>query len=552
MNRSTIRHSILIFFLITVISYSIFSLLLFNIVTDCSYTEYNKAFDTLKTMEFKLNISADTENWDIRTLVVIKNQLIYVNKNILIHDNGALVLINSVLKINASFPGDLGIKVFNGGNLTVIGSVITAYNTSHHYYIEVNNGSELYVKNSEISYAGVYGSAIPQVLEQYPNGLCTHDSIFTSEFPRTALFVEESNVTIINSIFQNIINDIFFYKLKNCKLINSTISGSGGVFLSNSNYSIIADNTLIDMGIMLMYSSNYNNVTNNTLIGGGIYILNSLNNSIVQNAIHRYQSTGIYIEPSGRNIIRDNQLFGCGFFINGKKQALTQLLIEGNTINHKPLIFILNESNQKYSLENTVGQVIVIYSYNITIQNTYVSNTSEAYLIINSTDLRIVNSTSTINGIGIRFWMCSNCVIWGNSIANNKWGIFLMKTDNITISENVIHNNSYGIHIIDSNNTVIIENIIQGNRYGIYSWNSLNNTIENNTFKDNMVNIKDNLLRGPLIDAYTLVMIMVVISAATAVSIVVAKKLRGTNAEQKYKKISQRKPTGSDEEKGLT
>ena len=43
-----------------------------------------------------------------------------------------------MIKMNLTYPGEYRIDVFSGGNLTLIGSTITALNRSNRYYIRVH------------------------------------------------------------------------------------------------------------------------------------------------------------------------------------------------------------------------------------------------------------------------------------------------------------------------------------------------------------------------------------------------------------------------------
>jgi len=64
--------------------------------------------------------------WNISTVTNIKDQTLVVNESIYILNGGALVLCNTVLKMNLTSVGEYKIEVFAGGNLTLINSVITA------------------------------------------------------------------------------------------------------------------------------------------------------------------------------------------------------------------------------------------------------------------------------------------------------------------------------------------------------------------------------------------------------------------------------------------
>ena len=397
--------------------------------------------------------------------------------------------------------------------MTLINSTITSLTQSFHYCISVTNGSALYVSNSQISYAcievlndssllindskisyaGYEAPPVSQSDQQHLTSLNNRDglSVPTYHIAQDALYVMESSVTIAYSTFQDIKLGLVFYRIRNCKVINNTFSG-GDFFIgiSESDGCVVTNNTLTPANIWVSNTNN-TNVTDNSIIGGSINVEDSVNIHVARNTVYNSRGIGIYVykRVSGMCVIRGNKLIRCGFFVNGEKKALADLLLESNTINNKPLAFVFNASNRKYTFGSGVGQVIVIYSENITIQNTQISDTSGAFLTVKSTDLVVVGSTVVDSGVGISFWASANCEIRDCNITNNTWGIFLFESMNNTISENFIRDNSYGIILKDSQNTKIVGNTIQENQYGIYLYYSTNTTIEDNTFIDNAKDI---------------------------------------------------------------
>ncbi len=475
-----------------------------------------------RNLTCKMGVAEADETWDISTNVTIINRILSISNDILIHDNGTLTLINSTLEINSTFPGELGVKVVDGGSLILMNSTITAFNASNPYYVKVTNGSTLCINNSKISHAGTWGSPILQSESQHSGGLYYGSELSVSEMARDAVYTEKSHIVILNSVLQDIKCGILLYYLKNCMITDNIISGDSELWLAGSNSSVVANNTLISMSIWLAGTKNVN-VSDNTLIGGEISISNPINTCVIRNTIiDGHKVTGIvkymrgifvYMTAPGVCEVKDNRLFRCGFFIDGGREALTGLILENNMINLKPLIFILNSSNQEYAFRNYVGQVITIYSENITIQDTYISDAGSALVILQSTNVTLTNVTLIDNSVGIFLTGCTNCLVVRSNVISAVEGIYAHNCANclvvrsnvisavegihaykcryITITENIIESNSYGIYLDNSNNNTISENIIQGNHYGIYLCGSQNNTITNNTFRDNTVDVFD-------------------------------------------------------------
>ena len=494
MKKANFSHFIILFLFISLaFFYPVVSPLLVGYGYDIAGVASAKPHYISRNSTHKMRVAEADEAWDISTNVTIINRILSISKDILIHDNGTLILINSTLEMNSTYPGELGLKVFDGGSLILINSTITTLNASNPYYIKVTNGSTLYINNSKISHAGTWGSPILQSEYQHSGGFYYSSGLSISEIPRFALSVEESNIAILNSVFQNIKCGITLYKVENCMIIDNIISGELALRLSASNSSVVANNTLISMSIWLSNTKNVN-VSDNTLIGGEISISDPIDTRAIRNTvIYGYKNSGIeiYMSAPGVCTVKENRLFRCGFFIDGEKEALTGLLLENNMVNSKPLVFILNSSDQKYAFGNYVGQVFAIYSENITIQDTYISDTGRAIVILRSTNITIANVTLIGNSVGLYFLECTNCLVIRSNVISAVEGIYAYTCRYTTITENIIENNSYGIYLRKSNNNTISENIIQGNHYGIYLWGSPNNTITNNTFRDNAVDVFD-------------------------------------------------------------
>jgi len=280
--------------------------------------------------------------------------------------------------------------------------------------------------------------------------------------------------------------------------IGPDISGfSGyGIRLYQSNGNIISDNLISNTftGINILYSSD-NVISSNIMYSnwlGGIRLSGSTNNTISENTIssgtfaHALSYTGIdlvdsnnnvvssntivsefddfydnsysglYLWDSSDNTIIDNTLVKCGFQWYG----LYQNILEGNTINGKPLVYLLGESDK---VIDYAGQIILIQCDSITIENTEISNTQ----------------------IAIELLETHNCIITGNTLTNNWRGVCLEYSDNNIISENMFSNNRYSVNLREeSSHIVVSNNIIQNSAIGI-SGSTGNNIIEENSIRNN-------------------------------------------------------------------
>jgi parallel beta-helix repeat protein len=227
-----------------------------------------------------------------------------------------------------------------------------------------------------------------------------------------------------------------------------------------------------------------NNITGNNITGSywiGIDLLGD-NNSIVKNV---FVDCGLYWELCKGSVVRDN------------------------VVNGKPLAYLENAENLK--VENA-GQVILIRSNNITVNNLNLSCTTLGVQLYRSSNSTIINNNIANNTIaGIWLYSGSNNNISSNNItanyrgnavgilADDDYGIAIAR-NNITgnvwglqlywmsgnLSQNNIANNRYGIFTGDvSGCNVIGNNIAANDNYGVYLYKSADNSFKGNNITSN-------------------------------------------------------------------
>ena len=94
-------------------------------------------------------------DWVINQLTVVADETLIINGSIIVESGGVLILNNTTIYMNLTSPGEHYIQVKSGGNLTILNSLITAYNTKNRYYFYAESGSLLRIENSTIKYSGV-------------------------------------------------------------------------------------------------------------------------------------------------------------------------------------------------------------------------------------------------------------------------------------------------------------------------------------------------------------------------------------------------------------
>jgi parallel beta-helix repeat protein len=181
------------------------------------------------------------------------------------------------------------------------------------------------------------------------------------------------------------------------------------------------------------------------------------------------------------NLIANNSFYNDGLIILGENSGNIFL---NNTLNEKMILVLENESD-KYITEN-VGQIILIYCNNITIEGKEFSNTSACIQIINSDECNIIENNLTDNVFGIYVDSSFNTIIYNNNISDNLLnGITLISCFESKISGNTITRNG-DLYFSYHGYLDIIEYLnISG---GIFFISSFENNISDNTISENYEN----------------------------------------------------------------
>ncbi|MFH1101422.1 MAG: DUF2341 domain-containing protein [Methanobacteriota archaeon] len=270
---------------------------------------------------------------------------------------------------------------------------------------------------------------------------------------------------------------------KNNTIIDSEESGAGiritvdGVHIStftisNSWYGVYPHN------------SNNNTISDNVFINTttGIFLSSSENNTIIKN-IYLNIFEGIHL-GSANNTIIENIFVHTGLFVF----SLEKNIVFNNTVNDKPLIYLMNVSDT--ILDEIVGQIILLDCYNITIQNQDLSNTTVGIELLNTHNSSISGISLKNNGFGIYLIQSDNNFFMELIMSNNSCGanIYLSDRNNISKS-NILSNSEFGIGIQASDNNTLINNTLSSNGYGIYCYDSDINQIIENTLSENGIAI---------------------------------------------------------------
>jgi parallel beta-helix repeat protein len=294
--------------------------------------------------------------------------------------------------------------------------------------------------------------------------------------------------TISNNIFSNSTYSIILSDSSGNEIFLNTINNSAvGIELHTSQANKIHDNLISNNsdGILVWYSSLDNLIQNNTIkFNHDIGIRLSTTSATVSGNNFSNNSAGLVLSYCSDNFVKNNCFFNDGLFIHESYRNI----VENNTINEKPILYMEEKSNK--IIDNAVGQVFLISCDNITVQNLEFSYACMSIDLVDTVDSRIEkNIFSYANTYEIFIEYSENITIENNTIENlnGDSGIHILRSYHTNIKNNIIRNGAvYGILLYDSDNNMVFGNNISNNKIGIYLLDYCsNNTISNNKIFNN-------------------------------------------------------------------
>ena len=349
---------------------------------------------------------AAQEDLVINSPTVLKDQVVVLSGNLLV--NSKLILDNVILKMNSSLDRPFRIEVYEGGELVIKDSIITAYDPRYHYYVKVDKGSRFYMENSELSHAGVWGPI-------YAGGL----------------WISTDDAIILNcTIHSNYDYGIHVYNASYVEIINCKIYGNNiGIYLLNSSFVTISKCDIYSNSIGIYergsyYSTvKYSHISDNSY--WGVTIWDSIFPLTSDSTIHDNAHDGVIIWYSFFA-----KIYNCKVYNNEN----------GFNIRYTPLVTI--SSSEAYS--NTKSGLLFfhvepLYNYPLA--------------ILDSLGTIVANSFHN-NTYGIYMLESRKTKIEACNILDNTWGIYVEGTTQYTFI--------YYSNFIDNTNHIYVDEKAQG------------------------------------------------------------------------------------------
>jgi len=436
-------------------------------------------------------LSPSPGDWVVNNTEVRENEIMVLTGNLVVESGGNLTLINCTLLMNCTYDGEWQIRVESGGIMSVLeGSNITAYNPNYEFLFYVYG--RLIMRDSELHECG-YDWDHPRPIE-------------------AGMWLETSEgVVIENCKISNCYCGIHCWNSSYITISGCNISqnrcgiccmGSSSITITNC---AISQNAWCGVDLFSIFlhengtwyykrSSNIT-ITNCTLSwnnGEGIRCRGAWNITITGCDISQNNWDGIYcsadnvlisrctISKNARHgilcycssslIIADNVFVEDGILLSGWELKHFIHDIRNNTVNGKPLYYILNATT--CTIPRDAGQIIIVNSMGVTINGAEVLGAGVGIEIAFSSNIGIEQCIISNNDVGI-YCCLSNASISGCTISNNNEGVYCFGARRVFISECTISNNDRGICCEGGRINVFISSCtLSDNKVGIDSCGS--------------------------------------------------------------------------------
>lgn len=217
---------------------------------------------------------------------------------------------------------------------------------------------------------------------------------------------------------------IWQYFSSDCYIINNTVFGvSFPIYVQHSHDSFVIDNAVLESsnGIMLE-SSEKINVTRNSVT---------------------VCDRGISIGSSTECLFKNNTCDHAGFYFFGTSLEMFLHSISQNRVNEKPLAYFVNQSDTTIDVAS-YGQILLVNSDNVTLENGDVSNTDAAFEIAFSSNCSLRRSLITGCFYGVSLFYCEENVLSGLTIENCSFeGVRSDFSENCTVVDCSIRNSPH-------------------------------------------------------------------------------------------------------------
>ena len=279
------------------------------------------------------------------------------------------------------------------------------------YGISLYRSNNDMIFNNSISYN--YGGITTRVNS---HNVIENNYIYRNEFAGLNIYSYSTNIISNNTImFSKYGVYIFDVKTKNIIFGNLIYGNLYGIYLYCDNQ-VILNNTVNNSQTDIVIDGDNNTFNNNTIINPSV----------------DYGLTFSSIYNSDNKIVH-NSFFGCGITIINSKN-----IINNNTVNDKPLVYLYGEHGKEIT---EAGQVILDGCSNIKITNLDLSDTTVGLEVFNSEYCTFSENNLSNDMVGLTLSGSSACTISRNNIAYDILGVSISYSGGCTFRENNFQHN---------------------------------------------------------------------------------------------------------------
>lgn len=275
-------------------------------------------------------------------------------------------------------------------------------------------------------------------------------------------------------------NNVQYCNISNNIISETFVPGYGyprpyhGISLYYTSNTIVENNKVYESWIyaIQLYQSENNTLAKNTVSESvvGIRLAASRNNTLSNN-VAKLNDTGISLTMgSFNNTFVGNAMAGNDFNFNvdiGASGNLAQNIDTSNTVNGKPIYYLVNKSDLLIDSGWNVGYLGLVDCDNITVKDVVLSHNGQGVLLASTNNSRIENVDASNNGWGFALNYSSNNTLVNNT-ADSASGFFLRYSSNNTITANTLSNGGYAMWLFySSNGNMIYLNNFVNNFYGV-------------------------------------------------------------------------------------
>ncbi|RZB29496.1 MAG: hypothetical protein AEth_01131 [Candidatus Argoarchaeum ethanivorans] len=436
---------------------------------------------------------------------VWKDEVKILSSNLIINSTGNLTLINTQVFMDCTKDRQYHIEVQNGGEMHISDSEITAKNTNYEYCFQVKSGAKFEMHDSELHECGYTWGINGDLAGLWinTNDTIIENNLITNNYYGIVLFQSNNN-----TLTDNIANSNYRYgislKYSNNNTLTSNIANwnkcDHGILLSSSSNNTLTSNIANsnDKHGIYLKSSNNNTLTNSTANSNdeyGICLSSSSSNTLTNSTANSNNEYGIYLSSSSNNTLTNNTAnsnHDHGIYLSSSNNnTLTNSTANSNKYYHG---IYLSSSNNNTLTSNTANSnddhgISLSSSSNNTLTNNTAKENSKFDLFIHATSVSHCNNKiDNTTGSGDRPIRYFNSSV---SLSDEDLSeLILCNADhsdinNITVEGSSTKKNN-GILLVQTDFSNLMDINSSNNYYGIYLKSySCNNSLTNNTMTKN-------------------------------------------------------------------